>query len=86
MTLILDPKTLSIDVNVDSPDLSDEDIKGAIHTENVADFRIKVKEKAIEIGGPITSEQRRIRDEVQYCLIHFDQLRVCFRINWLRKL
>lgn len=79
------PEDLGIDLEEDSPDLTDEEVAEAIETSSMDEFVRSAAEfvKSVEGGEP--HYDRRCKAGIFYCRVLVGSHRRIFRVEWLRR-
>lgn len=78
------PEDLGIDLDEDSPDLTDEEIAEAIETSSMDEFVRYAKEFVVSAQGE-PHYDRRCKGGIFFCRVLVGSQRRIFRIEWLRK-
>jgi hypothetical protein len=78
------PEDLGIDLEEDSPDLTDEEVAGAVETNSMDDFVRLAADFVKEIGSGEPHYERRIKSGIFYCRIMVGTHHRIFRIEWVR--
>lgn len=82
---ILTPEDLGLDLEEDSPDVSEEDVSNAIETDTETDFQGKVVQFITRqsVTGSVSFDLRR-KGGILFCCMKVGDLRQFFRTEWLR--
>jgi len=80
------PGDLGIELEEDSPDLTDEEVAGAVNTDNPGEFASKLIEFSKENGAPGAMEHElRRRAGIHYSRVGIENgPKRVFRIEWIR--
>lgn len=78
------PEDLGIDLEEDSPDLTDEEVTEAVETSSMDDFVRQAADFIKRVGEP-PHYDRRIKAGILYCRILVGGQRMVFRTDWLRR-
>jgi len=77
------PEDLGINIDEDSPDLTDDEVSTAVATSSMDDFVKQASDFVKEVGGK-PHYDRRIKAGILYCRILVEGQQRVFRTDWLR--
>lgn len=77
------PEDLGIDLEEDSPDLTEEETALAVETKSQDDFVEQAKAFIVSGTGTVRFEQRR-RAGILYCRVNVGSQHRLFQVEWLR--
>jgi len=81
----LQPEDLGIDLEEDSPDLTDEEVSQAIETDSMDDFVRRASDFVKECLPVEPRYERRIRSGILFCRILVGDHQRIFRTEWMRR-
>jgi hypothetical protein len=79
---VLTPEDLGIDLEEDSPDVTEEEVAEAIDTDGAEDFAQKV---LVLVGNLVPDFELRRRAGILYSRVLYSGQGRLFRVDWLRK-
>lgn len=81
----LTPEDLGIDIEVDSEDVTTEEVQGAIETDTLEDFVAKAKEVVLRSQGPEPVFSLKRKGGILYGRLALGENVTYFKAEWLRK-
>lgn len=78
------PKDLGLDLEEDSPDLSEAEACGAENTSSIEVFIKRATEKIVEIPGEAPRFELRRKAGFLYCRLFLGDSKHLFKLEWLR--